>query len=573
MDIKISEDRHQNSFTMSYQKVYMNQVHSSSLLCQLAQMWKSQLLCDAIIKTGTVTTKAHRLVLVAACPMLQSMENASVGDHLEVRLAAEIKQDSVNTFLQYLYEGFMMLTEENVRDVEKVARLLQVESIVTCCSDFDKCMRSKMGMLPPGANYKYNFHDQVEFRHVRTTDLQKTVQERMMKRAAEMSRPSSPGHKRQRMHRPSSPPVDVSSLSDHRFSSDRISHVGSTGGPSSRSGYVDHSSMPGVVEIAEDTLELVHTEAPDGGTGPGRGHDQPVVKKSVSVSVASQINRNRELKVVNVTGDCETRTSSKPSPASGPTSRGAITVSPLTIPVDSSSLSRESSSFSKTPDSANQSNVEIPDFSQSESFMFSTPHSDSSSQRSPFPVSLSQASMSSSHGPKQFSSPSQGSSKMSKPFAAGSAMQSGYSSSQSYSQSPSNRQQPQQRPEKNESIDRPSSASSDGKQSLSGNIKSDQSESGSADMTPDLSIVKVEAGQRNQVEPSDTGGLDMYVDMHGQGVMHMQRQEDDEDAGETSDIEYEEPSGEWSNEGSNLSADQSASWHSGSFKESYSLSL
>jgi hypothetical protein len=47
------------------------------------------------------------------------MDNASVGSHLEVRLAADIKQEAVNTFLQYLYEGFMMLTEENCKDVEK----------------------------------------------------------------------------------------------------------------------------------------------------------------------------------------------------------------------------------------------------------------------------------------------------------------------------------------------------------------------------------------------------------------------------------------------------------------------
>ena len=40
-----------------YQKVYMNQIHSSSLLGQLAQMWRSQMLCDALIKTGNVTTK------------------------------------------------------------------------------------------------------------------------------------------------------------------------------------------------------------------------------------------------------------------------------------------------------------------------------------------------------------------------------------------------------------------------------------------------------------------------------------------------------------------------------------
>jgi hypothetical protein len=73
------------------------------------------------------------------------MENASIGTELEVRLSADIKQDAVTTFLQYLYEGFMMLTEENVKHVEKVARLLQVDSVIKCCSDFFKCLEKSTG--------------------------------------------------------------------------------------------------------------------------------------------------------------------------------------------------------------------------------------------------------------------------------------------------------------------------------------------------------------------------------------------------------------------------------------------
>lgn len=44
---------------MTQHKVYMNQIHCSSLLCELAQMWRSQALCDAIIKAGAITAKVH----------------------------------------------------------------------------------------------------------------------------------------------------------------------------------------------------------------------------------------------------------------------------------------------------------------------------------------------------------------------------------------------------------------------------------------------------------------------------------------------------------------------------------
>lgn len=172
-----------------YQKFYTNQIHSSSLLCQLSTMWKSQVLCDAMIRSGSTIIKAHRVILVAACPMLQSMEKSSVGSHLEVRLASDITADSINTFLQYLYEGFMMLTEENCREVEKIARLLQVDSVIKCCADFSKCISLKTGTGNfNNEQYRYTFHDMIEFRHVRSSDLQKTVQDKMKRPATDFLR-------------------------------------------------------------------------------------------------------------------------------------------------------------------------------------------------------------------------------------------------------------------------------------------------------------------------------------------------------------------------------------------------
>lgn len=275
-----------------------------------------------LINFSFIFLQAHRVVLVAACPMLQSMDNATSGSHLEVRLAAEIKQDSINTFLQYLYEGFMMLTEENVRDVEKIARLLQVDSIIKCCADFHKCLQSKTGA--PSPQYKYGFHDMIEFRHVRSSDLQKTVHERMMKRPSEMSRPGSPGNKRHRSNRPSSPSSDASGSGDMSHSTpapwERVPQLGS--GMSSQSSswpsQVGRSQPePGVIEIIEDSLELVQTVGPDKDSGPGGTRLDPrAVQKSVAISVASQMNTETDLRVVDVPSDhSDTRTTYQTSTA------------------------------------------------------------------------------------------------------------------------------------------------------------------------------------------------------------------------------------------------------------------
>lgn len=48
--------------SQNYHKVYMNHVHSSTLLSQLSTMWKSQTLCDAMIKTGAVTTRVSDMI-------------------------------------------------------------------------------------------------------------------------------------------------------------------------------------------------------------------------------------------------------------------------------------------------------------------------------------------------------------------------------------------------------------------------------------------------------------------------------------------------------------------------------
>ena len=101
---------------------------------------------------------------------------------LEVKLTTDIQPDSVFTFLQYLYEGFMVLTEDNVREVEKIAGLLQVDSITKCCSDFHKVLQQTTGTVL-GTTPKCCFHaDQAEFRHVRSSGLMRSAESQFIKR-------------------------------------------------------------------------------------------------------------------------------------------------------------------------------------------------------------------------------------------------------------------------------------------------------------------------------------------------------------------------------------------------------
>ncbi|XP_062591185.1 uncharacterized protein LOC134252699 isoform X3 [Saccostrea cucullata] len=511
-----------------YQKFYTNQIHSSSLLCQLATMWKSQVLCDAIIRTGPVITKAHRVVLVAACPMLQSMDNASMGSHLEVRLAADIKQDSINTFLQYLYEGFMMLTEENCRDVEKIARLLQVDSVIKCCADFLKCLNGATGApMPMDSQYKYTSYDMLEFRHVRSSGLQKSVN---MKRMSNFPRPTSPGSKRQRMGRPSSPLIDSHSSSHRADDTLSMAHSyrSSQPDPWERVPQLGAGTrlptQPGVIDIVEDCLEIIQTEEPEKDARGNVKPDSRPKQKSVSIGVSSQMNTATDVHVVNISDPGGTGGPLKQTTTNG--SRGSITVNPLTMFNDPSSSSQ---GLQRSADTSNDVQFS-PRSAESEATRKENfPHAMTPPQQPVFPTMtpISRAT--------------------NKPFAAGSATQVHSSESGGKKQT--------------------ESEEGDQAQDQVNRVESQElSPSSSSDKAPDISIVKVEAADAH------TGGLDMYVDIPEDGIMRMKTGiEDSMENEEESDPEHDQSQDalrdDISNEASNVSGDQNNSWYIGQFKE------
>ncbi|KAK3101786.1 hypothetical protein FSP39_006329 [Pinctada imbricata] len=471
-----------------YQKFYTNQIHSSSLLCQLATMWKSQVLCDAIIKSGTISIKAHRVVLVAACPMLQSMENASIGSHLEVRLASDIKEESINTFLQYLYEGFMLLTEENCKDVEKIGRLLQVDSVIKCCGDFFKCLSTRTGSVDLSEEYRYsNFRD-VEFRHVRSSDMQKTLKDRPLKRGLDTNRPISPLHKRQRFH--SSITDDAASMSQSYDSPspwDRVPHPGTP---------IRHgqSSQGGVIDMVGDSLELLQTDPP--GTvnlTEGRSNN-----KSVSIAVSSQLNSESDIQIVNVENRRQEDTISGSHSQNRGTSNQRL-LSDKPVPVSIHSPQRQ---------------IDLDSSVRRQQASPLLPHHPSMS----VPTQSPQAAESSFTSSRQFDTSPQSSHMisshprpglMSKPFAMGSAPQS------SSSDTVLGVRGPESQNSESASVDTGQNARSASTQDENKTVKTDES-------VTDFGIVKIES------DDSNTGGLDMYVDTREDGMVKLTRNSDND---------------------------------------------
>lgn len=477
------------------------------------------MLCDAIIRSGSVITKAHRVVLVAACPMLQSMENAAVGSHLEVRLAADIKQESIQTFLQYLYEGFMMLTEQNSRDVEKIARLLQVDSVIKCCADFNKCLGTKTGQMSANDQYKYTFHDMIEFKHVRSSEMQKTVQERTVKRNADYPRPPSPGSKRQRTQDMHADDTTSMASSYGHMAPDPWDRVPKLGMPfHTRVG--QSSQQAGVIDMLEDSLELIETDPPDS-SGGRAGKDQRSSQKGVSIAVASQVNSSTDLQVVDVATE-QARSEAR--------SRTSLPSQTRTAPAN------QTNSVSENGKSTNSHPAAKP------STHPSTPVMNEKLQVNSPPV----MSPSSSQFNNRSSPQVRPESSTQKPFAAGSESQSSKPPQQQSSEVASNTntvetvsetsaremseesQQIQQKPTKPPTPDKPST---------------------------NLSIVKIESD-----EDEDPGAMEMYINMSGGGGESIRVQRADHTDQEEGDPQADWMRDEMSNEDSNVSGDQSNSW-------------
>lgn len=232
--------------------------------------------------------------------MLKSMESASVGSHLEIRLASDIKEESINTFLQYLYEGCMVLTEDNYKDIEKIGRILQVDSVIKCCSDFYKCLNSS-------SQYKYDYYDHVEFKHVRQTDMLK-FSEKSNKRATD-SKITGQSGKRQRIHNSDSSLFSATSRMDDRSGSSNFSNLKDPIRPYKMGPASVSRRTNGSVDVVEDGVQIQHVDKDSSSSSP-----QVVdTASSMSVSIASQIQPDVNVQVLNMIN-----THSTSSPSVGP---------------------------------------------------------------------------------------------------------------------------------------------------------------------------------------------------------------------------------------------------------------
>lgn len=123
--------------------------HSSDLLSCLNEQRHRGVLCDITIKTQGLEYRTHRAVL-AACsqyfrklftgaPPAKSSRNVCQLDFL--------KPDALGALLDFAYTATLTISNANMRDVLRAARLLEIPCVVEACVEILRCNggREEMG--------------------------------------------------------------------------------------------------------------------------------------------------------------------------------------------------------------------------------------------------------------------------------------------------------------------------------------------------------------------------------------------------------------------------------------------
>ncbi|KAH9281829.1 Kelch-like protein 3 [Echinococcus granulosus] len=106
----------------------------------LNEMRRQNLLCDVVLKAGSVEVPAHKNVLAASSPYFRAM---FTGDMTESRAhtvtIGNIDGTALGLLVDFIYTAEVLITEETVQCLLPAANLLQLTSVREACCEFLQC--------------------------------------------------------------------------------------------------------------------------------------------------------------------------------------------------------------------------------------------------------------------------------------------------------------------------------------------------------------------------------------------------------------------------------------------------
>ncbi|XP_073408476.1 zinc finger and BTB domain-containing protein 7B [Dendrobates tinctorius] len=116
--------------------------HSSDLLSNLNEQRLRGVLCDITIKTQGLEYRTHRAVLAACSHYFRKLFTGARGSGKTFRDVCQLdflKPDALGALLDFAYTATLTISNSNMRDVLRAARLLEIPCVVDACMEILRC--------------------------------------------------------------------------------------------------------------------------------------------------------------------------------------------------------------------------------------------------------------------------------------------------------------------------------------------------------------------------------------------------------------------------------------------------
>ncbi|KAM4690781.1 LOW QUALITY PROTEIN: zinc finger and BTB domain-containing protein 7B [Rhinophrynus dorsalis] len=114
--------------------------HSSDLLSSLNEQRHRGVLCDITIKTRGLEYRTHRAVLAASSHYFRKLFTGVQRRQLQSVCQLDfLKPDALGALLDFAYTATLTISNANMRDVLRAARLLEIPCVVDACMEILQC--------------------------------------------------------------------------------------------------------------------------------------------------------------------------------------------------------------------------------------------------------------------------------------------------------------------------------------------------------------------------------------------------------------------------------------------------
>ena len=117
--------------------LYQPDSHTKEAFAQFREMRDTARLCDVVVRTGSLSINAHRIVLAACSPYFSAMFSGSMRESREgVVTIKEFHPQAVQHVIDFCYQASISINFANVFQILPVANLLQMSGIQEACCQF-----------------------------------------------------------------------------------------------------------------------------------------------------------------------------------------------------------------------------------------------------------------------------------------------------------------------------------------------------------------------------------------------------------------------------------------------------